>query len=489
MCLSPRRKFTNAKNLTIGSKLQLSFACGRCAECVENKRREWSFRTYHEVQSAFNNGCYVYVDTLTYSDSFLPRISQFIDVHQYGIADISCFNNKHYQDFLKRLRSSLKYQYKVDKIRYFLTSEYGTDERYTKRPHYHIMFFVPNIIHPLTFSRLVSSAWLYGRTEGIAYKPFLYVRNNVFGYDLGDGKRDSKMHVLRVSSYISKYVTKDQYYNKTLVSKLNYLQENLDDEKFKEIRKHIDMIHRQSVGFGASFLSCCDVTNYVECAYMEDGEKIVCTIPLPMYYQRKLYYTNKYRIIDGKRKYYWELNEHGLEKYAEKIFKQVERKRDELHLLHLNMMSDKLQYDIVTSLLADRTFEDLAIYDVIYKDRLHLSQTIVNLDTEKQIHLHKLANHIHNENIPTVDLCNLDDKPYIDDIRYVLYNPLNQKYEKFTQDYLKSLSYSENTHLLFKDFDKLLQIFENQKLKNKHYKQSLHNLAEKIWQLRKNKSM
>lgn len=111
----------------------LSFGCGQCMPCRISKRRLWTHRILLETlchsASAFI--------TLTYDEAHLPEGGTLVP--------------KHYQDFLKRLRSYVPER----RLRYFFVGEYGD---VTWRPHYHAAIFG---LCP-TEEELVRVAWPYG---------------------------------------------------------------------------------------------------------------------------------------------------------------------------------------------------------------------------------------------------------------------------------------------------------------------------------------
>ena len=188
MCLNPKKIRNPAKRLSMygGQPLYFNVPCGNCADCKKKKRLEWRFRAYHHINNIINRGGYVYFDTLTYDEDHVPHLSDFISLDSFvpslieqrngisvGIQDFTCFCHSHWKNFLKNLRRQLDYHYNGCKFDYFLTSEYGTKEGFTHRPHYHILFFVHDSskIHPLDFSKVIKKCWDYGRTDGIDFEP------------------------------------------------------------------------------------------------------------------------------------------------------------------------------------------------------------------------------------------------------------------------------------------------------------------------------
>lgn len=116
MCFTP----LNIRHPTYGnSKIRLEVPCGKCVECLENRRADWSLRLSEEAK------CHIHSSfiTLTYSDDHLV----------YG-EYYPTLVKKDLQDWFKRLRKAIYPQ----KIRYYAIGEYGTR---TLRPHYHIILF------------------------------------------------------------------------------------------------------------------------------------------------------------------------------------------------------------------------------------------------------------------------------------------------------------------------------------------------------------
>lgn len=89
--------------------------CGGCLGCKARRANDWATRCMHEA-SLYEHNRFL---TLTYSDEHLPPNGWL------AIRDV--------QLWMKRLRKAFP-----QKIRYFLTGEYGS---LTARPHYHALLF------------------------------------------------------------------------------------------------------------------------------------------------------------------------------------------------------------------------------------------------------------------------------------------------------------------------------------------------------------
>lgn len=130
-CLHP---YTIYREKTIDSRPYLQFPCGKCIACRINYTRQWTQRLVDEIKFSDN----AYFLTLTYDDEHLP-----VDVDS-GLVGVVC--KRDVQLFFKRLRKF----YPDNNIRYFLGSEYGSEDK-SYRPHYHaIVFNLPEeVLEPL----------------------------------------------------------------------------------------------------------------------------------------------------------------------------------------------------------------------------------------------------------------------------------------------------------------------------------------------------
>lgn len=327
MCYHPITIINPCKyvSLRYRERYLLQVPCGHCAQCATNKANEWYFRSYHQALDTLASGnpnSWILFDTLTYRNADLPHISDFVSVPDG--CDFPCFNSSHIQLFLKRLRK--KTSKHGSKFSFFLTSEYGTSERHTHRPHYHILFYCKDgNIDPLLFSKYVSDCWSYGRTDGIPYKPGYYVRNNIFTSERFD-------HSLRTCRYISKYIQKSYKFEKEINKRLDRIMLSISDRMIdgwldsvhaKRVRMRyarlVNQFHRQSIGFGSSYLQDLDVCDFssLDNVFMPDSKKVHLNIPLPMYFKRKMFYD--VLKIDGNDT--WILNNLGVQfnKYRDNI--------------------------------------------------------------------------------------------------------------------------------------------------------------------------
>lgn len=386
MCTRPLTIYNNSDYINPRAlDVKRLVPCGHCLQCQQTKQSEYAIRGYYEYKECLDTGGYVYWDSLTYRPSKLP--------HRLGFP---CFNKKHVQNFLKRLRKDLSDNHDlVDCFRYLVVSEYGDKEG---RPHYHIMFFVhdPRLTLDLLHS-LIIKHWRnwYGNTDFSKSPEGRILTSNA------------------AINYVCKYLAKDDLrlgiFKKDLDEFL--VSNGYDPCSTKTFNKYFTTWQLHSLGFGSYLFRCPDQHSYLE--------NLECTMPtksnpnkkysLPLYYQRAR--------VDGKcilglydvskrpdpldpgnpkaDKRFW----HGTQKLfaiQSRLFKEnIEKKATELHN-QLNSLyslyeqskndfprlvpfvsellgSDKVsRYEFssfVSSKLGDRTYLDLALYahDVRYR--------------------------------------------------------------------------------------------------------------------------
>lgn len=88
--------------------------CGKCINCIQRKRADWSFRLLQELKEA-TRATFL---TLTYNEENLPK--------NYRL------QKRVLQNYFKRVRHS------APKLKYYAVGEYGTK---SKRPHYHAIVY------------------------------------------------------------------------------------------------------------------------------------------------------------------------------------------------------------------------------------------------------------------------------------------------------------------------------------------------------------
>ena len=306
MCYAPittkiNKRFINAatlKNAPIKGLFEVP--CGQCEQCKTQKVNEWSFRLLEEAKETFRQGGFSIFDTLTYDNLHVPNVGMVLfqlgefslDVSS-SICDMLCNSKRDVQLFFKRLRSLYP-----GSIRYYLVSEYGNDERYTHRPHYHVQFFFPSpTITPEQASKYIRQAWENGRTDGIEDKgeKYFYSKRCFTSFT---------PYIQNIILYITKYMHKDyDYYNKVVEPVIAYLHRSLDPNKTqkmsyalklreRKIKSHIGNFMLCSKGIGESYLTEKHRIFHVKQSHVRlrypSGKYY--GLPLPRYYVKKFYY-------------------------------------------------------------------------------------------------------------------------------------------------------------------------------------------------------
>lgn len=306
MCYSPittkiNKRYINAATLKNAPlKGLFDVPCGHCEQCKTQKVNEWSFRLLEEAKETFRQGGFILFDTLTYDNLHVPTVGKVLfqlgefslDVTS-SICDMLCNSKRDVQLFAKRLRAAYSGQF-----RYYLVSEYGNDERYTHRPHYHVLFFFPSpTITPDVASKLIRKAWENGRTDGIDDKGSKYFYSKRCFTTFSP-------YIQNIILYITKYMHKDyNYYNKVVEPVISYLHRSLDPNKTnkmsyslklreRKIKSHIGNFMLCSKGIGESYLTEKHRLFHVKQSHVRlrypSGKYY--GLPLPRYYVKKFYY-------------------------------------------------------------------------------------------------------------------------------------------------------------------------------------------------------
>lgn len=166
-------------NPTTGEVHPLVFfaPCSHCSECVVSKYSELAARLQFEALSHDSNIPVIFF-TLTYDNAHLPK---------NGV------QRAHITDFVNKLHIYLKRVGINSDFRHFIVSEYGTDPRYTRRPHYHGLIFgldLRNYGHVKLFNKIIHRCWKRCTYKNLKWE---FARSN---------------HAL--SRYVCKYIVKQR---------------------------------------------------------------------------------------------------------------------------------------------------------------------------------------------------------------------------------------------------------------------------------------
>ena len=391
MCYQPLHIVNRSDKVyrNISYPFSLYVPCGNCVECFKQKTNEWQLRIEYEAKETYANNGTILFDTLTYDDYHLPTIKKIARKEHIILPpsddfNISCFYYKDFKMFIDRLRTRLRNTELdlTDKLSYYLCSEYGEDERYTHRPHYHILFFIKkpfNNEQLKQFSHLINVCWYNGLTDGIDRKSeYKFLKDNVI---------NSFTSMVKLGNYLSKYVLKDLNFQEEYAKRKSKLKHLLRDKPkvFNDINRFIQPFHRQSRYFGLYAIkphkgNKNTIINIIQYNYII-GDGI--TISLPTYFKRKLFQHN-YRDVDNKYKWRY-TNTPETREYLKNTF-ESKVNHVTLHLENLiNSLSndEKLKVD---NYLAGRSLIDYANYLSYYRGRI-----IDDDHTLDTLHNHYLA--------------------------------------------------------------------------------------------------
>lgn len=386
MCLTRKTIYTNAHRLFTNrnTAYEMDIPCGHCSECRKAKANEWRLRTYYEYLDTIQHGGFALWDRLSYDNEHLPHLKGL----ERGVPedlDFTCFNRNDIKLFMKRLRSNLSYKKMKAKknIRYMIAAEYGQEEgRYmsdkgylregTLRPHYHmILYCKSDKITPAELSMEIKKAWGKGTTNGIEDNPIYFGDKGVI-----KGIADA----ITISDYIGKYCLKNQDYDKVARYKIQEIVRHYiaaekgvfyEDVKDKELRlkenrdriaamiRKVATFHLQSQGYGATALENKKATKHEGKLGMPDKEKTWWEQPMPMYFQRKLYY-NYTRSKEGKVT--WYLNEKGIDWKLRTLQERIDQAAE--------------KYTVLNEQVTDRNFIDLI--------RKYNQENAIKLDATEQ---------------------------------------------------------------------------------------------------------
>lgn len=325
MCLHPISIPNPSKyvSLKYSDRFLLQVRCENCAECQNQLKNEWFYRAWYEFEELSTCGGYALFDTLTYRDDKLPHLSDTWTLLPKS-ADFPCFNYLHIRNFLQALYQRIARKgYDKHSVRYFIAGEYGTHEKYTHRPHYHIVLYVANPkIDPLWLSRQISELWNYGRTDGAPWKSIKYV----LSHNVLSASTSSQGSRLRTCSYVTKYIQKSCKFQRELDKRVyialqecaKYVNPDnpdkwLDSPECQRYRQKlirtVNQFHRQSQGFGSAALRDMDMNELFETGSlrMPSTSQVVTRIPLPSYYRRKLFY----ELVEFNGSRYWQETFYG----------------------------------------------------------------------------------------------------------------------------------------------------------------------------------
>lgn len=375
MCYRPLHINNNTSYFVDGLSVSgYDVPCGKCLDCLNNKKQEWQTRIAFELSSLYRRGGRAVFLTFTYNDACLPIYRDKKYVVDGKSFEVPCFNHKDVLTFLNRLKVEAYKRFGANSYKYFMCSEYGKN---TKRPHYHAIFFLQPFVNWSLFVKICRSKWSYGfMFPKFDKKRGVFVDSN--GLSLGFDKPCISA-LGGCSKYVSKYITKDMsYYGR------KDIQLYLSDKSNKlRMSKYLPK-HWQSNNLGISVI---DSVNLLDDKSVKEALSngvvnplTFKIVPFPKYAIDKLMYknvisprvsekTNKPlydRILtDFGRIYMYSVFTSRLHKYCYKmsdVFQNFNTRREALDRLHELRLSDSEKWFGLPS--HSITLESLGLLDV-----------------------------------------------------------------------------------------------------------------------------
>lgn len=400
MCTNPIKIINPTKVLykNLFHPYIMTVPCGKCPDCTNSKRLEWRLRLYYEFRRCFDDGGFVLFDTLTYSEDFVPwfkdalthdGLSSYLD---YSFEDFRTFYYRDVTLFLKRFRKALKKELlslgvKDFQFKYFYCGEYGQSDNSTFRPHYHILLFFNGITYSsdtvCKISDLVNSCWCLGRTDN--YNNFEYSSlSSWLEHAVLLPSSCDNVRLQKVSSYVSKYVTKSFSFDKVSSKHFSNLRNSLFNDSsisstealklFNSFKRSVSPRFFSSHNFGCYALRQFDLQYILQhhSLPLPDKDKVKINVPLSTFFKRKVFFY-VHVSDDGTRQ--WRYNENGLLFLWDKLINRFNRI---LEMCRVQMSFDDGLASEVNRLLAGRDLCYFVFYKVCYKGR------IINFDSFRE---------------------------------------------------------------------------------------------------------
>lgn len=299
--------------------------CGKCDQCRDNRRYNFMTRLSFAFVECLKMLGHVLFLTFTYNNAHLPHVT-------YKGQTCACFSRK---DTLQLIRALRRYYGKKGlSFKYFLVSEYGKN---TRRPHYHVLFFLPAGINHRAFAEKAREYWchMYVSDKDI------YTCNGFMFPSKSDVKRDR--HLCRstagLSFYAAKYTTKDiDFYELPLIKTI--YENKTDRDTYKHIFPHMRI--SQNLGTRAILDYLVDHPTATQITNPCTGR----LVNIPVMVLDKWAYTfeqsDRISLVTGKPITERFLNDFGLKRRLALLPQLIEKQVDNYKSLNLNYSNAEL---------------------------------------------------------------------------------------------------------------------------------------------------
>lgn len=364
-------------------KVNITVPCGKCEQCRNKIQEDWFLRIYTEIKNA-RSSAFV---TLTYSEDNVPKITL-----PNGVTT-TCFRKADFKNFMDQLRRSFyrgfgRVKIPYGSMKFFCASEFGTDPRFTRRPHYHLLlcFYSGNELTHKDINEFDLYKDIVRYWKGGDISP-------QYNSDGSLNMRRSKtglmiVNKLKSAQYVSKYVTKDVgFYQKPEIQA--WLDLKLKKDNYAEYKDRYEFIkaylpsHYQSHGFGIALYHLCLRDNDIIKFGLHFPDYPSKSYRIPPYIMDKLFYRaekvsdfdQKVRVLtDFGKKWFKTVFESKIHRTSEFLSQYFVENRilsfSDKFILKKFGRSRQSLFQYMNSLLAGRSFDDLAIYSQVYKDTL-----------------------------------------------------------------------------------------------------------------------
>lgn len=293
--------------------------CGVCDECISQFQNDYFIRCFSEYQECISKGGKVAFLTFTYDNYNVPLVRynlnesgddidfEFVNYFSSCEDDLFCFEKKHWQRFCNSFRKFLSRKNSNAYFRYFLVPEYGSDNKYTQRPHYHVLLYLNSDLVGLysssgsfdssSFLSDVNSFWHYGLIS--ASKKGLFIEScSAIKYTCKYISKSILTNSLRRFSSFYKFLSLHSDSLSPAGYNGNYSLDSLYKFYLRKFGSNLFTLKSKNFGLSAisDLLVLKDKSYFLLYEKFEDGFRYVDndgkrhSIPFSFYYYRKLFY-------------------------------------------------------------------------------------------------------------------------------------------------------------------------------------------------------
>lgn len=370
MCLKAKTVNLSSRshyyNLGFGNLCDVTVPCGSCPECIDAFRNDFFIRFKSEYDDCISKGGSVAFVTFTYSNTDVPAYGYRIkdeDIEFYKVKVnpkdrdytqyIFAFDKYHIQKFFNSFRKKFERLGITSPMRYAVVGEYGTDGRYTQRPHFHGLIFLSKeatkyyvdrgfgSFNEHWFMEDVSNYWPYGIVSASREHGLLVNSDNGIRYVSKYISKNILLGNLNRFRYFKSFIKKhldefnpvDFNYNKSVDSLFLYY--------LRKVGSSLFVMKSRGLGLTAithlqKYLRQSDYDTFYKefkkgFSYVDEGETKY--LPYSFYYYRKMFYDIR---EDGS----FYLNQHGYHYLTRALYDKFVSRYNSICDLNFNNLKD-----------------------------------------------------------------------------------------------------------------------------------------------------